>query len=800
MGKNMGQTNKGFEARAGELLAQMTLEEKAGLLSGSNFWETKGLERLFVERVMVTDGPHGLRKQAGSSDHLGIHKSVPATCFPTAATSACSFDTELLGLMGQALGEECLQEDVAVLLGPGVNIKRSPLCGRNFEYFSEDPYLTGQMASALIKGVQSKGVGTSMKHYAANNQETRRMVINSVIDERTLREIYLAGFEMAVKEAKPWTLMCSYNQINGEFGSQNKRLLTEILRDEWGFDGAVMTDWGAVVERVKGLAAGLDLEMPYGGPENDAAIVAAVRAGCLEDRILDGAVLRMLTLLLRAEEGKKPDFRYDTVAHHRLAQEVAAASIVLLKNEAAILPLGKDKKLALLGEFAQKPRYQGAGSSRINPLQLENLCDTLKQRKIDFTYAPGYSLSNDNEEKDKLAEAAQAASEADVAIVCIGLPDSYESEGFDRDHMRLPQSHIALLQTAVKANPNTIVLLFCGSAVEMPWLADAKALLMLYLGGEGGASAAVDIIFGDRNPCGRLAESFPQKLEDNPSFSYFPGGDKTVEYREGIYVGYRYYDKAAVDLLFPFGYGLSYTSFAYSLLTAVKEGDLVKVSLRVKNTGCMAGAEVVQIYVSQKNPSLFKPLRELKGFSKVFLHPGEEKMVEILLDQRAFSYYAADQSKWVVEKGEYVISAAASSRDIRLTEMLELDGEEAITKVQPASYLKLTVPLTITAEDFESLYGKPLPLSKGLPGEAFTLNSTLGEIASTPAGNRLMGQLQKLMMDMTGGGDSKEDGLDLMFERMMDEMPIRALKMFSQGALGTEQIQGILADLNQKEG
>lgn len=791
-------TIKRYEEEAKKILEEMTLEEKAGLLSGSNFWETKAVERLGVEKIMVTDGPHGLRKQAGSSDHLGINSSVPATCFPTAATTACSFDVKLLERMGEALGEECLQENVSVLLGPGVNIKRSPLCGRNFEYFSEDPYLTGEMAAALINGVQRKGVGTSMKHFAANNQETRRMVINSVIDERAFREIYLAGFETAVKKASPWTLMCSYNQINGEFASQNKRLLTDILREEWGFEGAVMTDWGAIVDRVKSVEAGLDLEMPYCGPANDEAIVRAAKDGTLDEAVLNRAALRVICLLLASSEGKKSGYRYDSKEHHNLAKEVAAASCVLLKNDNNILPLSKNKKLAVLGEFAKSPRYQGAGSSRINPLQLENLCDVLKQRNIDFTYAPGYSLENDNVEKEKLEKAAALAKEADGVIVCIGLPDSYESEGFDRDHMGLPKSHIALLERAAMENPNTILLLFCGSAVEMPWIEDAKALLLLYLGGEAGASAAVDILFGDVNPSGKLAESFPWRVGDNPSFANFPGGDRTVEYRESIYVGYRYYDKAKVDVLFPFGYGLSYTTFAYDKLTLIKEGENVKVSLLVKNTGNIPGAEVVQIYVSQKNPSLFKPVKELKGFDKVYLNPGEEKMVEILLDKRAFAYYDVNKSDWIVEGGTYSVAAAASSRDIRLTSDIILDGSEPLSQAQILAYTSLKAPLDIEDKDFQKLYGKALPASMALPCEPYTINSTLGEIAKTQAGDKLIKQMQQQMASLTGGEENSDDSMGRMFERMMRDMPIRSLSMFSQGTMGPAQIQEVLDSINQE--
>ncbi len=826
---------KNYEEKARSLLAQMTLEEKAGLCSGSNLWWSKGVERLGIQKIMMTDGPHGLRKQANLDDQFGISQSVPATCFPTAATTACSFDPDLLEGMGKALGEECLQEGVSILLGPGVNIKRSPLCGRNFEYFSEDPYLAGAMASALIEGVQSQGVGTSLKHFAANNQETRRMVINAVVDERALREIYLSAFEMAVKRAHPWTLMCCYNQVNGEFGSQNKILLTDILRGEWGFDGAVVTDWGAVVDRVKGLAAGLDLEMPYSGPHNDQVIVDAVKSGALPIEVLDAAATRVLCLLLAAADSRKPEFRYDARVHHELARKVAASSSVLLKNE-GLLPLSKHKKLAVVGAFAKEPRYQGAGSSRINPLKLDNLCDVLEKRGVDFVYAPGYDLEpdtagleHDAPNKDLLEQAASVARGTDVAVVCIGLPDSYESEGFDRTHMRLPESHVALLKKVASVNSNVVVLLSGGSPVEMPWLADAKALLMLYLGGEAGAEAAADLLFGDVNPSGKLAESFPLRLEDTPSFAYFPGGEKTVEYRESIYVGYRYYDKAGIDVLFPFGYGLSYTSFAYSGLTLAKKGDGIEVSLTVKNTGKVAGAEVVQIYVSQKSPSVFKPVRELKGFCKVYLQPEEARMVVLNLDRRAFSYYDVDEKAWVVEADEYTVAAAASSRDIRCEASLTMEeyaeragqagrpgraGEvnqaayaadsalavhRAKAKSQLAAYFKLSSPLKIPDKDFEALYGRPLPPSSRKLGEPFTMNSTLSEIATTRAGAAFLAQVQQQMAGMTGPGQAasaSDETMARMIQHMMSELPLRALVTFSQGALSLEHLSGLLAAMN----
>jgi beta-glucosidase len=783
---------KDYEAKAGEILAKLTPEEKVGLCSGSDFWHTKGVARLGIKRIMVTDGPHGLRKQAGESDHLGINQSVNATCFPTAATMACSFDTDLLREIGGALGEECLQEGVAVLLGPGVNIKRNPLCGRNFEYFSEDPYLTGMLASAFIAGVQSKGVGASVKHYAVNNQEARRMVIDAIVDERALREIYLAGFEMAVKQTQPWTLMCSYNRINGEYGSQNKKTLTDILRNEWGFEGAVMTDWGAIVDRVKGLEAGLDLEMPYTGPANDETILAAFREGRLSGEVLDRAAKRMLCLLLAAADNEKLGCRYAAAAHHRLARKAAAESAVLLKNEGNLLPLVPEKKLAVLGAFAKTPRYQGAGSSRITPLKLDNLCDILAERGASFVYAPGYDLAVDEPDAALLDEAVAAARDTDLALVCIGLPDAYESEGFDREHLRIPKSHIALLERTAAVNPNTVAFLFCGSAVEMPWAEKAKAILLLYLGGEAGAEAAADLLYGDVNPSGKLAESFPLKLEDVPSQANFPGGEKTVEYRESVYVGYRYYDKAGAEILFPFGYGLSYTTFAYRDLSLSQNGETVVVSVKIKNTGKRAGAEIAQFYVSQKSPSVFRPLRELKGFRKICLEPGEEKTAGVALDRRAFAWYNTEKKDWIVEAGEYTVAAAASSRDIRCEASLALEGETIKMAAAPAEYLKPGIPLVIGEEAFASLYGKTLPPSSRLPGEPLTLNSTLAEFGKTQTGAGVLAGLRQQMAGLGGGDDS----FVRMFERMLGEIPLRALPMFSRGAPGPEQIEKLLEAAN----
>ena len=547
-----------------DLVSRMTLEEKAGLCSGADFWHTKAVERLGIPRSMVSDGPHGLRKQDETGDHLGINDSIKAVCFPAASATAASFDPEMIERMGEALGDSCQHERLSVVLGPAVNIKRSPLCGRNFEYFSEDPYLTGKMATALIKGIQSRNVGTSIKHFALNNQEHRRMSSSSDCDERTIREIYFPAFEMAVKEAQPWTVMCSYNRINGVFASENPWLLTDVLRKEWGFEGYVMSDWGAVSDRVAGVAAGLDLEMPSSGGVNDRKIVEAVRAGKLDEKQVDLCCERILNIIFRYQENAKPDTPWDKEAQHRLAAEIAADCMVLLKNEEGVLPLKKEDTIAFIGEFAEKPRFQGGGSSHINCFRTTSALEAAKEHGLKVTYARGYSVKADDASAEQIAEAAAAAKQAAAAVVFAGLPDSYESEGYDRTHMRMPESQNRLIEAVAEANPNTVVVLHNGSPVEMPWIGKVKAVLEAYLGGQAAGEAAVRVLWGDVNPSGHLPETFPVKLEDNPSFLFYGGEPRGTEYREGIFVGYRYYDKKKMNVLFPFGYGLSYTTFAYT--------------------------------------------------------------------------------------------------------------------------------------------------------------------------------------------------------------------------------------------
>ena len=797
-----------------ELVAQMTLEEKASLCSGLNFWYMKSIERLGLPSLMVTDGPHGLRKQAGVGDHLGINESVPATCFPTACATSSSFDRELLGEMGRALGEECLQEDVAVLLGPGMNIKRSPLCGRNFEYISEDPYVTGVLTAALVNGIQSKGIGTSPKHFAANNQERCRMTGSSVVDERAFREIYLAGFEAMVKNSQPWTVMCSYNRINGVFASENKYLLTDILRDEWGFEGAVMTDWGAANDRVEGIQAGLDLEMPSSHGVNDAKIVKAVQDGTLDVALLDRTAERMVDLITKAAAARKPGFTYDAAAHHALARRAAAESAVLLKNDDNILPLAAGKKAAVVGAFAKTPRYQGAGSSLIRPSKMDNAHDILLEAGIDLEYAEGYSMKESAAlDQALIDEACRVAAGKDVVLLFAGLPPEYESEGFDRTTLSMPESHNALIEAVAAVNPNVVVVLQCGAPVVMPWLANVKAVLLAYLGGQAGGGGCADVLTGKVNPGAKLAETFPLAAEDVACANYFPGTPKTVEYRESIFVGYRYYDAVEKPVLFPFGFGLSYTTFEYSGLKvsakSFKPGDEVSVSVTVKNTGKVAGAEIVQLYVGRNGSDIYRAPKEMKGFDKVFLQPGESKTVTMALDTRSFAYYNVPAADWAVEGGVYQLLVGAASRDIRLQADIEVtgDGKEALLasqKQEAPIYFNLPQgTLEVPDADFIAVFGHPLPPAHRLPGEEYTINSTLGEIKDTSIGKNLYRQViqQVSKSGMLSGDEDDAPGesaemMSRMVEAMINDMPLRALLMLGGGSVSENQLLGMVDMMN----
>ena len=774
--------------RAAGLVARMTREEKAALCSGLNFWNTHGVERLGLAPVMVTDGPHGLRKQAGASDHLGLNESVPATCFPPACATACAFDPALAEEIGKAMGEECRQENVAVLLGPAANIKRSPLCGRNFEYFSEDPLLSGKTAAGIIRGVQSENVGTSLKHYLANNQEKARLVSNSVIDERALREIYLAGFEIAIKESQPWTLMCAYNQINDIYASDNKRLMTDVPRGEWGYKGAIMTDWGAMNDPVQAIRAGLDLEMPGPCEYSEKKILAALEDGTLSEEELDVCAARMTALLLQAAQNQpKP---YDIAAHNELARRAARESAVLLKKGAA-LPAAKTARIAVVGGFAKTPRYQGAGSSKINPHHVSSLCEALDGRGIAYTYAAGYEVEAREPDEALIAEAAAAAKQADVVFACVGLPDSFESEGFDRSTLAMPEAQNALMDALAETGTPVAAVVSTGSAIVMPWRDKVDSILLLYLTGQNGGEAAADLLLGDANPCGKLAETWPLSLEDVPCKDHFACGGN-VEYRESVYVGYRYYDKAGKAVQYPFGFGLSYTEFTYSGLTVTPEGETVKVHCTVKNTGGRAGAEVVQLYVAPPQGKAFRPVRELRAFRKVFLQPGESAGVDFTLCRRAFAYYNVNTSGWFVEGGEYGIEVGSSSRDIRLHAGFTLPGDEGeapdLRGTAPA-YYDLSNGLNVPAEQFEAVYGRPVtPWHAVRP---FTRNTTLSELKTHPMGAAIVEQVKQGMASFFSGDD-----LEAMFTAMLDDMPLRQLAMMDPVHFGGDQLDALLARLN----
>jgi len=793
-----------MKRKAKEILDKMTLKEKAGLCSGEDFWHLKSVERLGLSKIMVTDGPHGLRKQAGDADHVGLNKSVAATCFPTASATASSWDPKLMYEMGEALGEECLQEDVAVILGPGANIKRSPLCGRNFEYVSEDPYHTGHMTAALINGVQSKGIGTSLKHFVMNNQEARRMTIDAVVDERAQREIYLTGFEIAVKEAQPWTVMCSYNKVDGTFLSDHKRLLTDILKDEWGHTGLVVTDWGACNDRVKGIKAGMELEMPSSGGRNDEKIVNAVNDGVLSEGTLDKAVIRIIELILKSQESRKSDFKYDVESHHILAKKVAANSSVLLKND-HILPLTQEKKIAVIGEFAKVPRYQGAGSSIINPHKIDNVCDLLTEKGIDYSYAQGYSIKNTKPNQDLIADAVKVAQGAEVVVIFAGLTDDYESEGYDRKHLDLPHNHTELIKQVSKVNSNIVVVLQNGSPVVMPWVDDVKGLLECYLHGQAGAGAVIDLLYGEVNPSGKLAETFPLALEDNSSYNYFPGSTLTVEHRESIFVGYRYYDTANKKVLFPFGYGLSYTEFSYSDLKVSKINELeYEVSLTVKNTGAVAGSEIAQLYVKNNESEIFKANKELRAFDKVYLEPNEEKQITFSLNKRSFAYYNTTISDWHVDSGLYEIQVGASSRDIRLKEGIKIEINDAVTvpnykETAPDYYNLMNDVFEMDGKQFEVLYDKKLPKRDKEKGDPYTELSTMIEVREKFVGKLLFNMIKKQALGMVESDNSEvEEGNLAMLEAIIEEMPLRSLGMMGGDKLPKYFVDGMVMMLNSK--
>jgi len=751
-----------------KLVAQMTLEEKAAMCSGADFWHTEAIARLGIPASMVSDGPHGLRKQDQEGDHLGVNDSIKAVCFPAGCGTAASFNRELLTQMGEVIGNECQAEGVSVILGPAVNIKRSPLCGRNFEYYSEDPLVASEMAGALIKGVQSRNVGTSIKHFLANNQETRRMSGDSRVDERTLNEIYLAAFEGAVRKQKPWTVMCSYNKINGVYAAENRKYLTDTLREQWGFDGYVMSDWGAVNNRVEDLKAGLDLEMPSSHGANDKLIVGAVQSGNLKECVVDAAVERILNIVFRYEENRDKNAVWDKDKDHEMARKVAEETIVLLKNE-DILPLNEKDDIAFIGKYAAQPRYQGGGSSHINSHKITSAMDAAAGMS-NIVYAQGYRDDVDETDAELLEEAVEAARRSKAAVIFAGLPDAFESEGFDRQHMRMPDCQNELIEKVAAVQPNTVVVLHNGSPVEMPWINKVKGIIEAYLGGQAVGGAVCDILFGKVNPSAKLPETFPLRLEDNPSYlSYFGEGDM-VEYREGIFVGYRYYDKKKMDVLFPFGFGLSYTTFEYSNLTVDKESmkdtDTMTVTADITNTGRMAGKEVVQLYVADKESTVIRPVKELRDFVKVELAPGETKTVSFTLDKRAFAYYSVRIHDWYVETGEFDILIGRSSRDIVLSKTVTVESTVKIPFV-------------------------------------YTTDTTMGDVMADPRAYEIV---RPLMADgIFGSGEKEKDGgaaseaiSDEMNAAMIKYMPLRGAVSFG-GNVSMRDIQKLVDKLNSLE-
>ncbi|WP_278885767.1 glycoside hydrolase family 3 C-terminal domain-containing protein [[Ruminococcus] torques] len=772
-----------------ELIEKMTVEEKAAFLSGKNVWQTRECKRLNIPSIFCSDGPHGIRKQAGEGDHLGLNESLPATCFPTAAAVANSWDEELGRELGEALGEEAAAQKVNVLLGPGLNIKRSPLCGRNFEYFSEDPYLSGKMAAAYIKGIQSHGVYACPKHFAVNSQELRRMAMNSVLDERTLREIYLTGFEIAVKEGNAKSIMTSYNEVNGIYANENKHLLQDILRKEWGFDGIVITDWGGSNDHAKGVAAGSNLEMPAPGLDSAREILKAIENKTLTmeelDVCVDGLLDAVLTLH-KNEEGKKRNFK-ETV-HHNLAKRAAAESAVLLKNEGNILPLAAESKIAIIGDFAVEPRYQGAGSSMVNPTYLETIEKSVGKYELQVVgINRGYRRTGE-EDAALRKEALDLAAAADVVLYCFGLDELSESEGLDRTHMRIPQNQIDLLQAIVQVNPNVIGLLSAGSAIEMPWHYCCKAILHGYLTGQAGASAMLDILTGRVNPSGRLNETYPLKYEDTPAFRNFPATQRNAEYREGIFVGYRYYDTGKVRVQYPFGYGLSYTSFEYSNLKAEADGIVFTLS----NTGAMDGAEVAQFYVGMKNSKVFRPEKELKGFAKVFLKAGESREIRIPFDDKTFRYWNVKTNQWETEGGMYRIMVGASVADIRLETETEVEGSSVDIPYNkedlPSYYFGLIQQ--VEDKEFEKLLGHSIPDGKW--SGKLGINDAICQMYYAKSG--LARMLYNVLTSVKKKSEAKgRPNLNILF---IYNMPFRGISKMTGGMVSMEMVEGMVTVVN----
>lgn len=772
-----------------ELIDKLTLEEKAALLSGKGEWQTWNLDQHGIPSIFCSDGPHGIRKQAGTGDHLGLNPSLPATCFPTAATIANSWNERLSEEIGTALGEEAESLGVDILLGPGLNMKRSPLCGRNFEYFSEDPYLSGKLAAGYIRGIQSQNVYACPKHFAVNNQELRRMAMNSVLDERTLREIYLTAFEIAVKEGKAKAIMTSYNEVNGTYSNENSHLIKEILREDWGFDGIVITDWGGSNDHIKGIAAGSNLEMPNPGLDSARQVVKAVKNGTLSMEEVDRCVEQLLKAIF-ALKNKKKDSKaaFDKKKHHELARKAAEESIVLLKNSNHILPVKSGKKIAVIGDFAIEPRYQGAGSSMVNPTKIETVEQVIENYDITVTgIAQGYKRDG-SEDAVLKKEAMDLAANSEIILYCFGLNEISEAEGLDRSHMRIPQNQIELLESLAQVNENIVAILSAGSSIEMPWNHCCKAILHGYLSGQAGAGAILDIVTGKTNPSGRLAETYPIRYEDTPAFRYFPSTERNAEYRESIYIGYRYYDTSKVRVQYPFGFGLSYTEFEYSNLKVDKQG----ISVIISNIGDADGSEVVQMYVGLPNAIVFRPEKELKGFSKVFLKAGESKEITIPFDDKTFRYWNQKTNRWEIEMGEYQIMVGASVSDIRLMQKLRIEGNTIEYPYNPAElpYYYTGIVQQISNKEFETLLGKPIPDGKWC-GE-LQINDAVCQMYY--AKSKIARFIYKILTNKKIKNEEKgKPNLNLLFQY---NIPFRAIAKMTAGMVSMEMVYGLLEIIN----
>lgn len=781
-----------------EIIDKMTLEDKIALCSGKDFWHTKDFEKYGIPSMMMCDGPHGLRKQEETADMLGLNQSVPATAFPTAASTGCSFDTELLGKIGAAITEEAKANQVGLVLGPGANLKRNPLCGRNFEYFSEDPYLAGKLAASYIREAQKDGIGNSLKHFACNNQEFKRFSSDSIMDERTMRELYLTAFEIAVKEGRPKTVMCSYNKVNGVHSSDNKKLLTDILRKDWGFDGLVVTDWGAMSDRIKGFAAGCDLSMPGGSAYMEKEAAEAVKCGTLTEEEIDICADRVLTLVIDAAKALKQKTTYDKDAHHALAREAAEKSAVLLKNEQNILPLKKGAKIALIGAMAEQPRYQGAGSSHINPTRLDKLTELMPEA----AYAAGCDAAG-NTTEELLVEAVKVAKEAETVIICAGLTDSYESEGFDRENMKMPEGHVRMIEAVAEANPNAVVVLMCGSVVEVPWADKVRGILFMGLSGQAGASAIRNLLYGDANPSGRMAETWPVHYEDCPSASFYGNGKKNAEYREGIYVGYRYYDKAGVPVRYPFGYGLSYTTFTYGTPTISRiadggsdqaTGTSYRVQVDVTNRGSYAGGEVVQLYVGAPQNGIHRPVKELKGFEKVYLAPGESKTVELLLTERSFAVWS--DGGFYAPAGKYEILVGGTPDTLIKAGTIQIEKQEkkvTIPDWQAGSWYENPIGI-VEKEQWERMLGRTVTEPKLVKG-SFTMDNTVMEMRDYSFVMKMMykGMEETIAKGFGGKADYSIPEFKMM---MMSSADCSLSGMQINGGMKGHLMEGLLAMAN----